>query len=335
MGQSTLTNKTRRRSPSQGKVRKVLTVEQITNKFDKIKKKAIDYCRLVQEKTQELENAIRTYKILFGHVPSEVSDDFIKFYQDMHVMNDEISKDLLSVNIYDERDNLRKDCQDVSDSAWAEDRKFQDAGRNFHKALDANKEILFPSISNGLLVELRRGKKQNQSHWDFILNGDLEMDCLAQKVGVVFQEPNCEPLPNREDFEEWSDFFTKQEEVIKKNWNLKQDALKAYRTNICRNLAGVAPRVTKDFNVYEWRLREGKVLQFFVARNKKNKNNLKLKGNVKNNWLHGRMFFMEGIMITWVCDKKGNIKPSVIPGGTPDWPMSLVDVLTNEVLKQA
>lgn len=327
---------------SKTKKRKVLTDEQVNEKLNNLKNQIADCCSLVKEKIRQFEEFILTHKVLFGYSPSSISDDLINF-TNLNLDKKMLDK-LCFINTFDEHGNLREKCMGAYGAAHNQNKELEELYWRLYDLFKENKVMLFPSIKNGYLVQLRQKTKPSLWNSNWLLDGNLEQDCLAHELGVVFNKPNYEKPPiyqaqvSDQDYD--PDYIGKWYKahmaIMRKNHELRNKALEEYRRAISGILVGVSPKITKDFYVYEWKLEEGKVMQYFAARHKKVKNDLKIKGNAKNSWLDGRMFFMSGILICWSLDKKdGKIKPSVIPRGNPTWPIALVDLLTNKVLKQA
>jgi hypothetical protein len=321
------------------KKRKVLSVEQIIEKFNKANQRIAEATQIAHEKIEKLKDTVLSHKVLFGHVPPEVSDELVLTHLELWREEDSIGNSLVNINVYDENGNVQEECRkELSGAAWGSLREFRSLCAEFDRTLRENNTILFPAVRNGFLVKCRANKLRRSS---WVINGDLEQDCLAHELGVVYEKPTLLELPpqwgseNCQFKNNFKDYHDNERAIRKQNWQLRQESIQQYKQKICNKLTYIPPRQTKDFHIYEWKLKEGKVMQFFSSRKKGVKNQLKIKGNAKNEWLEGRMFYMSGIMFYWKKNRQGKIVPSFILGGNSSHSMCLVDLLTNTTLKPA
>lgn len=326
---------------------KLPTVEQLNKKIAKIKCQIKEASDLIVEATNQLQNHINTQKVLFGHVPADISDQIVLNLENFYQLHSKINR-AMDLPLFKIGDEERKK---IDHSFYDDDRKFGNLLNNYIDLAKKHQDIVLPSANTGVTVQLRRQNRNKMKirQGSFWIDGELELYNLGKSLNVEIVEPKKEPIPTypengfaeSEGFKHWHE---NRKNIFKKNREYRDQANQEYRRRIVHALGGkgIRPTVTKNYYIYEWKLAEGKnkVIQFFVSRRTwpdidKYPNKLKFKGRAKNLEFEGRMYFLAGVLFHWQLNKQNKIEPNIIVGGDPQHELVLVDLLTNQPLKKA
>lgn len=274
-----------------------------------------DKIRLVEQASTRLDEVLARTKVLFGHVPDQVSEEICLSFLGWEDASRIFQR---ATDIIHRRRTKRLEREGKIDdsSAWLLKGEEKEQNEKYHEAYSRFLElcnnyservwesnVLWPSVKTGLVARLRREKKLV---W---LVDDLELDCLGKKFGVKRDEselPRKENENLQERMERW------------REW--RREIETKFRMELASKITGPSHQVRSRFlrswpasskkktNYYNWKLEhEGKthIVQLEIPSDDRKVAKIRLKTRGKNEWIVGRMFFFGGNPREWKQTPKG------------------------------
>lgn len=268
--------------------------------------------RLVEEASKRLEDVLAQSNCLFGYVPDQVSEEICLsflvwegdgrlFEEASNIIHRRRMRRLQREGKIDdgsswELQGAEKEQSDKCDEALL---RFCGASSSYSQRVWAS-NVLYPSVKTGLVARLRREKRL------LGVIDDLELNCLAVKLGVKWDESQ---MPEKEN-ESPRDRLERGRE-----WRRKKSA--NFRMELSSKITGPSHQVRsrwcqkKDKKVpvhYQWKLeREGKthIVQMTIPSDDRRLARIQLKTRGKNDWLVGDMIFLGGSPREWKQTPEG------------------------------
>lgn len=302
-------------------------------------KKIIAICNenisLIKSKEASLDKMILLKSFIqdknFDYTKDEMiaSDDLINFHYQTSIINT----------------NLATKPHGENKEAWEKDHELYTKFMAFSEKLQKHEEIVFPSVRTGLLSKLRNKYRHYRSLWS--LSGTLEINYLASKIGVV-----KETIPDwmmkfdlAFDYAKREEYNKKHKEHTERRRKLKKEIENKFRQDIMNEICNIQSpnnkfKIISKNHVFEWEIEndnnEKRIIQLVIPSDGRKSCFFKQRGNFKSDWLEGRMFFFNGIMIHWKKTPEGSrisLPRNVLNGRSSSY--IIYDLVSSKILSPA
>jgi hypothetical protein len=309
----------------------------MTKKAEKIIAICNENISLIKSREANLDKMILLKSFIqdknFDYTKDEMmaSDDLINFHYQTSIINTNLVNKLYSEN----------------KEPWEKYHELCKTFEVFSDKLEEHEEIVFPSVRTGLLAKLRNKYRHYSSLWS--LSGTLEINYLASKIGVV-----KETMPEMKfelkfdlafDLAEREEYNKKFKEHNERRRKLKSDIEEKFRRDIMNEICNVQSpnnkfKIISKNHVFEWEIEndnnEKRIIQLVIPLNRRKSCFFRQRGNFKSDWLEGRMFFFNGIMIHWKKTPEGSrisLPRNILNGRSSSY--IIYDLVSSKILSPA